>query len=460
MAKKNKARDVAGMGEESDDEVEVVEKHPEVKKTKPKEKGESQKAKVKAELEKVSVSLNGRIRPDPDAAYQMDDSLPVIGEDQYHINRIAKLKRTDQAKMGVLMLRVGYLKEAEDMDAMEDIDGEGGRADVEQRVQLRMGRWNARPINRAHVGDIQKQLTAGHNLSRKWPIWIAVNEGDIVNIQDIVDERQLATSDPIPVVQWREELQEVPVLGGQHRIHAARETLKALAKPLGEGMLAIEKLRKKSSKALKKHEKLNRRKDTDPEEVAAAADELTDVMNEVRQMEEKVKQLRERADAIRFWPAVVYNYGQWWSASIRTFGAHDITTEKLITPGKRAEREQLFRFLSENEKEKTRQKTTDEEILEGLWAIREAGGDKEEEKRVLGMFTSEKQEVKGILYDTFTRPALLKTISISPALRTCPILSGRFYATPKNVLGMEKITGRAPATDVSADVLGELTTRD
>jgi hypothetical protein len=60
MAKKNKARDVAGVGEESDEEV-VVDK---VKNTKPKEKGESQKAKVKAELEKVSVSLNGRIRPD------------------------------------------------------------------------------------------------------------------------------------------------------------------------------------------------------------------------------------------------------------------------------------------------------------------------------------------------------------------------------------------------------------
>jgi hypothetical protein len=114
------------------------------------------------------------------------------------------------------------------------------------------------------------------------------------------------------------------------------------------------------------------------------------------------------------------------------------------------EKEQLFRFLSENEKERIRQKTTDEEILEGLWAIREAGGDEEEEKRVLGMFTNEKQEVRGVLNDTFTRSALLKTISLSPALRTCPILSGKFYATPKKIIGMEKITGRGPATDVSA----------
>lgn len=117
------------------------------------------------------------------------------------------------------------------------------------------------------------------------------------------------------------------------------------------------------------------------------------------------------------------------------------------------EREQLFRFLSENEKEKTRQKTSNEEILEGLWAVREAGGDEQEERRVLASFTNEKQEVRGVLNDSFTRPALLKTISISSALRTCPILSGKFYATPKKIPGMDKITGRGPATDVSAVAL-------
>jgi hypothetical protein len=241
----------------------------------------------------------------------MDDSLPKTGEDHYHINRIAKLKRTDQAKMGVGMVRMGYLKEAEDVHATDSDDDVGGaNAEVEQRVRLRMGKWNARPINRAHVGEIQKQLAAGHNLLRKWPIWIAVNEGDIANIQDPVNEAQLATSDPIPIVQWREGTEEVPVLGGQHRIQAARETLKGLSKPLGEGMLTIERLKNKCSKAQKNHEKLSRRKDADPEEVREAARGLVDAMDERRRTEENVKQLRERADSVRFWPAVFYDSGQ------------------------------------------------------------------------------------------------------------------------------------------------------
>lgn len=249
-----------------------------------------------------------------------------MSEDHYHIDRIAKLKRTDQAKIGVGMLRVGYLKEAEDMDAIDsdsDVDEEAERAQGTERVPLRMGKWNARPIIRAHVMDIQKQLAAGHNLSRKWPVWIAVNESDITNIEDLVEERQLAGSDRIPILQWRQGVQEVPVLAGQHRIEAARETLKGLAKPLGEGVLAIERLKAKVTKVEKKCVKLKKQEDVD-EQLDHAEEELANLKNEMAKTQEKVKQLREQADGVRFWPAVVYSSGQSSSAKRWNIGTHRI----------------------------------------------------------------------------------------------------------------------------------------
>jgi hypothetical protein len=126
--------------------------------------------------------------------------------------------------------------------------------------------------------------------------------------------------------------------------------------------------------------------------------------------------------------------------------------ERLTEHGDQASavgKEELFRFLSENQKEKVRVKTTDEEIQDGLWAIREADGDEKKIKQLLSTYANAKQDVRAILSDEYVRPTMLNLLTISPTLLTSPILSSKFYASTRRIPGMERLQGRAPATTVS-----------
>ena len=158
---------------------------------------------------------------------------------------------------------------------------------------------------------IADALVRGENLSRKYPIIIAVSKSDVANIDDFMKEEEAAVATTVPIVRWQEGVTAVMVLAGQHRIMSARAAVSKMANELTsvEGRLpAARELHKaklaEADKALQDKKMSTKKKDAKKDAADAAQADL--MWTKSRAVE-----LRNRIDETRFWPAIFYDKGEY-----------------------------------------------------------------------------------------------------------------------------------------------------
>jgi hypothetical protein len=110
--------------------------------------------------------------------------------------------------------------------------------------------------------------------------------------------------------------------------------------------------------------------------------------------------------------------------------------------------DELFCFLSANEKNAIYTESAEEELLEGLRRFRDAGDDTAKVKTLIQEFSTSKSEVRYVLTNDNARPTLLQAVNISRGFRDSVMMSTKFL-TPARKADQPKVSGRLPATDVS-----------
>jgi hypothetical protein len=225
------------------------------------------------------------------------------------LSRISKGRKAKQAKMGIMFIQVAHLNAASDPKAAEvDRKGVEGKEQRQRRVELRFGKWNKRPIDPKHSKDIADELIRGYNTSRTSPILIAVSEGDVLNPEEFLTERQLAETTSFPVVEWREDVAEVRVLTGQHRVDAARRALKTHVRPFSVAISDAAMTKKSQDAAQARYDRAVKAHKSD--DMKKLKDELAAAKKVAANAQETLDDLRVAVDELRYWPAVFYSKGE------------------------------------------------------------------------------------------------------------------------------------------------------
>jgi hypothetical protein len=238
-----------------------------------------------------------------------------------------------------MMVRVAVLsKEAdarvkgkEAMDVQEDEDGllegmgvkEQKKKEVRTGVQLKTREYNPRGLNGPHVAHIRSELARGVNKSRQNPILIAISKTDIVNHHQFVEERKSYLQRILPLVKWRSGVREATVLGGQHRIAAARGAAEDLAKSAAEAIGTLEDAQEEEKARLQAYNdaKDQNIKGKELEDVKTAYEDAQKATEAAVREEDTV---RKRIDEVRFWPAIFYDKGELGRIS---GGSEELTAE-------------------------------------------------------------------------------------------------------------------------------------